>query len=75
MSGEVGRPGSYPLVVPTTVAEALAIAGGFRDYANKSNVMILRGPKRFKFNFKDFERGRSLPQNILLENGDHIIVP
>ncbi len=75
LSGEVQRPGSYPLVVPTTVAEALAIAGGFRDYANKKNVLIMRGPKRYKFNYKDFERGRNMTQNILLENGDHIIVP
>ena len=75
VSGEVGRPGSYPLVVPTSVAEALAIAGGFRDYANKKNVIIMRGPKRYKFNYRDFERGRSLTQNIVLENGDHIIVP
>jgi polysaccharide export outer membrane protein len=75
ISGEVARPGSYPLVVPTTVAEALAIAGGFRDYADKKNVMIMRGPKRYKFNYRDFERGRALPQNITLENGDHIIVP
>ena len=75
VSGEVGRPGSYPLVVPTSVAEALAIAGGFRDYADKKNVIIMRGPKRYKFNYRDFERGRSLQQNIPLENGDHIIVP
>jgi polysaccharide export outer membrane protein len=75
VSGEVGRPGSYPLVVPTSVAEALAIAGGFRDYADKKNVIIMRGPKRYKFNYRDFERGRSLTQNIVLENGDHIIVP
>lgn len=75
VSGEVTRPGSYPLVVPTTVAEALAIAGGFREYADKKNVMIMRGPKRYKFNYRDFERGRAQTQNITLENGDHIIVP
>jgi polysaccharide export outer membrane protein len=75
VSGEVGRPGSYSLVVPTSVAEALAIAGGFREYADRKNIVIMRGPKRYKFNYRDFERGRALSQNILLENGDHIIVP
>jgi len=75
ISGEVNRPGSYPLVVPTTVAQALAIAGGFREWADQKNILILRGPKRYKFNYRDFVRGKNLGQNILLESGDHIIVP
>ena len=75
VSGEVLRPGSYPLVVPTTVLEALSIAGGFRDFANTKRVLILRGPKQFKFNWRDVSRGQNMAQNILLESGDHIIVP
>jgi polysaccharide export outer membrane protein len=75
MSGEVQRPGSYPLVVPTTIAEALAIAGGFRDYADTKKILIMRGPKRYKFNYKDFVKGKNPTQNIPLESGDHIIVP
>lgn len=75
ISGEVQRPGSYPLVVPTKVSQALAIAGGFRDWANTKEILILRGPKRYKFNYRDFTRGKSLAQDILLESGDHIIVP
>jgi polysaccharide export outer membrane protein len=75
VSGGVARSGSYPLVVPTTISEALAIAGGFREYAKKKGVIIMRGAKRLKFNYRDFERGKALQQNILLENGDHIIVP
>jgi polysaccharide biosynthesis/export protein len=75
VSGEVQRPGSYPLVVPTTVLEALAIAGGFRDYANTKNVLVMRGPKRYKFNYRDFTRGKNLGQDMFLESGDHIIVP
>jgi polysaccharide biosynthesis/export protein len=75
ISGEVQRPGSFPLVVPTTVLEALAIAGGFRDYANTKKILVMRGPKRLTFNYKDIVRGKKLAQNILLENGDHIVVP
>jgi len=75
ISGEVMRPGSYPLVVPTTVLEALAIAGGFRDYADRKKIMILRGPKRYSFNYTEVVKGKNLLQNILLESGDHIIVP
>jgi len=75
LSGEVQRPGSYPLVVPTTIAEALAISGGFRDYADTKNILIMRGPKRYKFNYRDFIKGKNPTQNILLESGDHIVVP
>jgi polysaccharide biosynthesis/export protein len=75
ISGEVQRPGSYPLVVPTKISQALAIAAGFRDWANTKEILIIRGPKRFKFNYRDFTRGKNLAQDMLLENGDHIIVP
>jgi polysaccharide biosynthesis/export protein len=73
--GEVNRPGQYPLVVPTTISQALTIAGGFREYADTKNILIMRGPKRYKFNYRDWARGKNLTQNILLESADQIIVP
>jgi polysaccharide biosynthesis/export protein len=75
ITGEVGRTGAFPLVTPTTVLEALTGAGGFRDFANTKNIVVLRGTKRYKFNYKDFIKGKNLEQNIFLENGDYIIVP
>lgn len=75
VSGEVMKPGSFPLVVPTTILEALAIAGGFREYADRKNILILRGTKRYPFNYKDVVRGKNMQQNVPLESGDHIIVP
>jgi polysaccharide biosynthesis/export protein len=72
--GEVNKPGSFPLVVPTNVLEALVNAGGFRDFANTSKIVILRGDKRFTFNYKQVTRGKKPEQNILLEPGDKIIV-
>ena len=74
INGYVGRTGSFPLVVPTTVLEALTIAGGLSEYADKKNIVIMRGDKRFKFNFKDVIKGKNMSQNIYLENGDFIIV-
>jgi polysaccharide export outer membrane protein len=73
--GEVQRPGSYPLVVPTTILQAITIAGGLRDFANSKKITILRGPKRYKFNYKEVVRAQKMAQNILLENADQIIVP
>jgi polysaccharide export outer membrane protein len=75
LSGEINRPGAYPLGQPTTIFEALTMAGGFREFAGKKNIMIIRGTKRFKFNWNEVVKGKNLAQNIALENGDHIIVP
>jgi polysaccharide export outer membrane protein len=75
VTGEIFRPGAYPLVVPTTVFEAMTLAGGFREFANKKNITIVRGDKRIKFNYNDVVKGKNLDQNIEIENGDHIIVP
>jgi polysaccharide export outer membrane protein len=72
--GEVNKPGSYPLVVPTNVLEALVNAGGFRDFANTSKISILRGNKVLTFNYKQVTRGKKQEQNITLEPGDKIIV-
>lgn len=75
VAGEVTRTGPYPLAVPTTVFEALAMAGGFREFANKKKITIVRGDKRLRFNYNEVVKGKNLQQNIQLENGDQIIVP
>jgi polysaccharide export outer membrane protein len=75
ISGEVNRPGTYPLVVPTRIGEALNQAAGFRDFAKKSDILILRGSQRIKFNWNDYVKGKNLDKNIFLENGDTILVP
>lgn len=73
--GEVNKPGSYPLVVPTTALEALVNAGGFRDFANPKKIVILRKGQRLKFNYKEVIAGKKIEQNVALESGDQIIVP
>jgi polysaccharide export outer membrane protein len=74
ISGEINRPGAYPLVAPTTAFEAITLAGGFRDFANKKNITILRGAQRLRFNYNDVVKAKNPAQNILLENGDRIVV-
>ncbi len=75
IQGEVNRPGSYPLVIDTTILEALVNAGGFRDFANTKKIVILRGAERIKFNYNQVTHGKKMEQNILLKPGDQIIVP
>jgi len=72
--GEVSHQGSFPLVTPTTVLEALTNAGGFHEFANTKKIKILRGDKVYNFNYNDVTRARHMEQNIYLENGDKIIV-
>jgi polysaccharide biosynthesis/export protein len=74
ITGGVNKTGSYPLVVPTRVFDALSQAGGFREYANKKDIVIVRGDRRIKFNWDEVVKGKKLEQNIFLENGDTIIV-
>ncbi len=75
MSGEIARPGAYPLATPVTVFEAITMAGGFREFANKKKVTVIRGAKRFRFNWNEVVKGKNLSQNITLENGDQVIIP
>jgi polysaccharide export outer membrane protein len=75
ISGEANRPGPFPLIVPTTVFEAINLAGGFRDFANQKNIVILKKDgTRLKFNYKEYVKGKKLDQNILMEDGDTIFI-
>jgi polysaccharide biosynthesis/export protein len=75
ITGEVNRPGEYMLAIPTKVFDALSNSGGFRDFANKKKIIIMRGADRLKFNYQDILKGKNLEQNIFLENGDTVVVP
>ena len=75
ISGEIHRPGAYPLAAPKTIYEALIEAGGPAEFAKSSKIYVLRGTQRIPFNYKDVSKGKNLKQNILLENGDVIQVP
>ena len=77
--GEVNRPGAYQLKSDTTVIQALALAGGFTQFASRTKVMVLRkeGGKeeRIRFNYNEVASGSDSAKNLLLKPGDTIIVP
>jgi polysaccharide export outer membrane protein len=75
MTGEINRPGSYTVISPISVLEAISNAGGLKDFANGKKIIIMRGNERLKFNYKEVIKGKNMEQNILLQPGDHIIVP
>jgi len=78
--GMVTKPGSYPLTNSSTVLDAIATAGGFRDFAKQKSIYILRqnpdgGQSRLPFNYKDVIKGKNSAQNIKLQPRDTIVVP
>jgi len=78
--GLVAHPGSYVLNNSTTVLDAIALGGGFRDFAKQKSIFILRRnpdgtQKRLAFNYKELMKGLHAEQNIKLEPGDTVVVP
>jgi polysaccharide export outer membrane protein len=78
--GQVQHPGAYELTPPMTVLDAIAAAGGFRDWAKVKDIYVLRTHEdgrveRLPFNYKDVIRGKQLTQNVQLVPKDTIVVP
>jgi polysaccharide export outer membrane protein len=79
ITGEVNKPGPFPLVGPTTVLQLISIAGGLREYAESKKILIVRNENgrqtSYLFNYKDVVSRKNLRQNIELKPGDTVIVP
>jgi polysaccharide export outer membrane protein len=77
--GMVGKPGEFAMMGPTTVIQALALAGGFREYAKMDDIVILRqegaGSTFIPINYKRLLSNRDASQNVLLRPGDTVLVP
>jgi polysaccharide export outer membrane protein len=71
----IANTGAMELVVPIQLLEAISAKGGFKEFADKKHVRILRDGKTFKtVNYNDILRGKHPETNIFLQAGDHIIV-
>ncbi len=77
--GQVRNPGPFVLTGPTTVLQALAMAGGFTDFADRGHVLVTRvengAQSTFTFNYDTVVRKGDLSGNLLLKAGDTIVVP
>jgi len=78
--GQVYRPGFFPLSRPITILDAIALCGGFRDFAKQKKIYILRTApdgtqQKIHFNYKQVIKGQNMSQNILVEPRDTIVVP
>jgi len=77
--GRVQKPGSLTSEKPISALQALAMAGGFQDYAKESDITIIRDRGKdhvtFNFDYKEVIKGKRQDQNIMLEPGDVVVVP
>lgn len=78
--GGVRSEGRVPLTRDLRVLEAIASVGGFDTFAQKSNVRIVRRnpdgtESEYRFNYDAYIKGKAPGTNIVLRNGDTIIVP
>ena len=80
VGGEVGRPGKFDLRGDTSVAQAVAIAGGLRDSAKHSEILLFhRVPDGWvqvkKVNLKKMLKEANLDEDAYLQAGDFLFVP
>lgn len=77
--GNVNGQGPYPLEANMTVLQALSTAGGFSEWADTKNILIIRrkNGKEFQqhFNYKEYISGKKTEQNVVLLPNDTIVVP
>jgi polysaccharide export outer membrane protein len=78
--GQVGRPGKYELRSRLTVAEAIAVAGGFTEQSKHSQVVLFRRVndgivESHVVNLKAMLASRNLDEDMQLQAGDMLFVP
>lgn len=78
--GKVNKPGQFTLGRYVDVIQALTLAGGLTAFASEGGIKILRRSESgeetvFRFDYGQVKKGRKLGQNIVLLNGDTVVVP
>jgi polysaccharide export outer membrane protein len=77
--GKVGHQGALPYSGPLRIAQALALAGGFQEFAKLDQIFVIREVNGeliyFPFNYDEFVNRRQLGGNLILLPGDTIVVP
>lgn len=77
ITGEVQRPGAYPLMDSMNVMQLVARSGGLTEIAKKNELYVLRGRSggRVKVDYRKVLKGQALEQNVELAPGDTVVVP
>ena len=77
--GDVARNAQIPLTKDLRVLEAIAAVGGFNTFADKGDIRIVRrrpdgSEAEYAFDYDAYIAGKAPGTNIVLQNGDTIIV-
>jgi polysaccharide export outer membrane protein len=79
ITGNVLRPGTFPLAGDMNVVQLIAMAGGLQEYADAKNIVVMRTDggrtEYLKFNYKDVIKQKNVQQNVSLKPGDTVVVP
>ena len=77
ITGEVQRPGAYPLMDTMNVVQLVARSGGLTDFAKQKKVYVLRAANsaRVDVNYEKVLKGQAPEQNVQLAPGDTVVVP
>ena len=77
--GKVTKPGPLTISGPTTVLQAISIAGGFDKFADEGGIKVIRaksdGEEIISVRYKDIISGKNMSTNVQLKAGDTIVVP
>ncbi len=77
--GEVAKPARYEFKAWTTVLDALAMAGGFTQFASRTRIVVLRPNgktvTRIPFNYTKVIAASADQENFYLRPGDIVLVP
>jgi polysaccharide biosynthesis/export protein len=77
VTGEVQKPGGFPLRGQMTVLQALAMAGGLTEFADRDGMMVIRannGP-HISVRYSDLVARRTQGADFPLQPGDTVVVP
>jgi polysaccharide export outer membrane protein len=79
VTGEVLRPGPYPILRRTNVAQALSLAGGVGPFAATRRIQIHRringADSILLFNYNAYQDGTDPMDTPSLRSGDVVVVP
>ncbi|GFE52505.1 hypothetical protein So717_42580 [Roseobacter cerasinus] len=75
VAGEANAPGKRRIEEGTTLLQFLGEVGGFSRFAATKRLQLRRGQQIFIINYRDIERGAQIRNNLIMQEGDTLIVP
>lgn len=78
ITGEVARPGAYPLNNPITVLQLIAQAGGLTEFASRKKIQVIRANNKRDpqlLSYKAMTQSKDGSNAVTLNPGDTVVIP